>query len=80
MLGSQLGLGLDLGSESRIRVLICLSEPSTRYVKVSHVIFEFQVINHRPEYYPCNNKLFSLFSYCISHYFHLPDAFHSTDV
>ena len=30
------------------RVLICPSEPSRERVKVSHMIFEYRVINHHP--------------------------------
>ena len=39
---------LGLGSESRVRALICQSEPTREHVKVSHVVVECRVINHHP--------------------------------
>ena len=39
---------LGLGSESRVRVLICQSEPTRERVKVSHVVVECRVVNHHP--------------------------------
>ena len=39
---------LGYGSESRVRVLICQSEPTGERVKVSHVVVECRVINHHP--------------------------------
>ena len=46
--GLWLWLGLWLGSEWSVRVLIFPPEPSKECVKVSHVIFEYRVINHHP--------------------------------
>ena len=39
---------LGQGSESRVRVLICQSEPTGERAKVSHVVVECRVINHHP--------------------------------
>ena len=43
---------MTIGSEYRVRELVCRSdsEPSRVRVKVSHVIVECGMINHHPDY------------------------------